>query len=74
MKLSDLPSGQLAYIVRLSNDRSFVKKLTAQGVGINQIVKIRTKAPFNGPYYLEAASNHIFIRKSETELIEVQLI
>jgi ferrous iron transport protein A len=72
MKLVKLPFNQLAIIK--SVNKSIANRLSAMGVIPGSEVKIIRASPLGDPLELEIKNYNLSLRKSECELIEVEVI
>lgn len=71
MRLSDLPTGQKAVIVRVNGHGSFRKRLIEMGFIHGKEVKVVLNAPLKDPIEYEIIGYKVSLRRSEASQIEV---
>ncbi len=73
MKLTNLPLHQEARILAIPSAIGLKKKLLSLGIDTQQTIRLKYKAPFNGPICIEGNGQQIIIRKKDAEGILVQV-
>ena len=71
MKLSDLKTGEVAVVVKVSGHGSFRKRITEMGFVKGSRVKVILNAPLRDPIEYEIIGYKISLRREEAEKIEV---
>lgn len=71
--LSDLKTGQKAYIKNFTSEDIFLK-LMEMGCIPGEKIEVLKKAPFNDPFSISIAGYTLSLRKDEAKHIEVELI
>jgi ferrous iron transport protein B len=71
MKLSELHTGEKAYIVKVNGNGAFRKRILEMGFVRGQEVKAILNAPLKDPIKYEIMEYEVSLRRSEAELIEI---
>ncbi len=72
MKLTNIPSGESAKVIRISGNNQITKRLMEMGVVPGVSVRMIKSAPFGDPLEISLRGYHLAMRKSEADQIEVQ--
>jgi ferrous iron transport protein B len=71
MKLSELGSGESAYIVKVAGNGGFRKRIIEMGFVRGQKVTSLQSSPLNDPIKYSVMGYDISLRRSEAEMIDV---
>ncbi len=73
MKLSELPIGQEAVVVRVKGDAFLKRRLCDMGIIKGEKVKVEHVAPLGDPIEVIVKNTRISLRTSEADQIEVEV-
>ncbi|MBP7496244.1 MAG: ferrous iron transport protein B [Bacteroidales bacterium] len=71
MRLSELETGEVAYITEIKGKGAFRKRITEMGFIVGKKIKVLKKAPMQDPIEYSIMGYNISIRKQEAEMIIV---
>ena len=74
MRLSELKTGQKAYITRVNGNGAFRKRILEMGVTPGSVVELKRSAPLGDPIDVKVRGYHLSLRKDEAEGIDVEVI
>lgn len=73
MTLQELQAGDTAIVTKLGGDGAVKRRIMDMGLTKGTIVTLRRMAPLGDPIELTVRGYELSIRKSEAQLIEVEL-
>lgn len=74
MKLSDLPKGQSAVIVKITGHGAFRKRMIEMGFTRGRVITAILQAPLRDPIKYSIMNYEVSLRRSEAEMVEVMPI
>ncbi|PIE83922.1 MAG: ferrous iron transport protein B [Bacteroidia bacterium] len=74
MRLSELQVGQRGRIVRVEGEGAFRKRVLEMGFVKDQVVEVVGRAPVGDPTHYRVMGYDVSLRRSESELVEIQLV
>ena len=72
MRLSELPEGHEAYVVKILGHGAFRKRLTEMGFVRGKLIKKVLSAPMKDPVKYSLLGYEVSLRRSEAEMVEVE--